>query len=344
MANVLIISPSRGAYGGIEAFMLELGRYLEEETEFTPSLCFKLVTNQQMESSLIDVLNKSGLPYKVVSRASVSLFNEIAKSDLVHAQNASPDISLLARLVRKPLVLTIHNHLYDRQWMRRLSWKFAASLAQHRLFNSNFVRESWEPIPSTISQVVPTVSHLPFNFAPIADREGFVFVSRLIANKGAEELIRAYQLANIDHAAWPLQIVGDGPMRQYFETLARNAPLPIRFHGFVSDAEKHELIRQARWLAATPNTREDMGLTPLEARANGVPVIATRDGGLPEAAGRDALLCDPKDIASITARLEQAAAMSSKEYETRARQCHDSLQDHLVSMSFYPALYQRLLA
>jgi glycosyltransferase involved in cell wall biosynthesis len=37
-------------------------------------------------------------------------------------------------------------------------------------------------------------------------------------------------------------------------------------------------------------TREDFGLTAVEARNLGVPCIITRDGGLPEAGGKQALI------------------------------------------------------
>ena len=61
-----------------------------------------------------------------------------------------------------------------------------------------------------------------------------------------------------------------------------------------------------------------MGLTPLEARSVGVPVIATRDGGLPEAAGPSALLCKPASVPDLKRCLLEAAAMSEAEYQERA--------------------------
>ena len=78
-------------------------------------------------------------------------------------------------------------------------------------------------------------------------------------------------------------------------------------------------MKNARWVVVPPNTREDFGLTAIEARHLGVPCIITRDGGLPEAGGRQALICEPGDVAGLAKLLEQAAQMSEAEYAERAR-------------------------
>jgi len=343
MIKVLIATPTQGAYGGIEAFVLELARYLHEHPNFDVRICLKLVQNFAMQSSLQDILDNSSLHYQVVDRASRDLRSAISWADLVHAQNASPDIALCARLCGAKLVQTIHNHLLGRSFLRTLSWRFGAGLAHWRLYNSQFVRNSWESQPNSRSEVVPTVSHLAQNFAPIAPRRGFVFVSRLIPNKGTKVLINAYQAAGINHTDWPLRIVGDGPLRGELETLSRKAGANVDFLGFVSEAEKQTVIRQARWLIAPPHTQEDMGLTPLEARANGIPVIASRDGGLPESAGDHALLCDPGDVDSLRRQIELAATINYAEYEQISRAGFVSLDAHLKPLSYYPELYQRLL-
>ena len=51
-------------------------------------------------------------------------------------------------------------------------------------------------------------------------------------------------------------------------------------------------------MVTPPHTKEDLGLTPLEARSVGVPCIASRDGGVQETAGKHSLLCKPGDAES----------------------------------------------
>ena len=86
-----------------------------------------------------------------------------------------------------------------------------------------------------------------------------------------------------------------------------------------------------------------MGLTPLEARSVGVPVIATRDGGLPEAAGPTALLCEPGSVADLKRCLLAAASMPEEEYAERGRRGFDALKEYLTPLGFYSQAYWRLV-
>jgi glycosyltransferase involved in cell wall biosynthesis len=98
------------------------------------------------------------------------------------------------------------------------------------------------------------------------------------------------------------------------------------------------------WLVAPANTKEDMGLTPIEARSVGVPAIVTRDGGLPESGGPAALLCAPGDVRDLAMQLELAASMPDSEYRERSALARDSLRSYLRPMSDYVAIYERLTA
>jgi glycosyltransferase involved in cell wall biosynthesis len=189
------------------------------------------------------------------------------------------------------------------------------------------------------------VSELPEGEIPFLERSGFCFVSRWIENKGLEELIEAYVAARIDREAWPLTLMGDGPLRPRIEALlARLKPIGVRILGFVDAETKARIIRGSRWLVAPHRTREDLGLAPIEARSVGVPSIVTRDGGLPEAAGDAALLCEPGDIPGLTALLERAAGMPEVEYARRARLARKTLTDLIKPLSHYAQLYREALS
>ena len=99
----------------------------------------------------------------------------------------------------------------------------------------------------------------------------------------------------------------------------------------------------ACWLVAPANTKEDMGLTPIEARHLGVPAIVTRDGGLPEAGGPAALLCEPGNVADLRHALEVAAGMGEEEYGRRSHEAKSSLQQYLRPMGDYLRIYGELL-
>jgi glycosyltransferase involved in cell wall biosynthesis len=117
----------------------------------------------------------------------------------------------------------------------------------------------------------------------------------------------------------------------------------VEMPGFIDDQAKAVRLASARWLVAPAKTREDLGLTPIEARSVGVPVIVTRDGGLPEAGGNAALIVEPGNIEELTGALKKAAAMNEKEYAERAERGRETLKDFLRPMDFYRQSYKALV-
>ena len=339
--RVLIATPSQGRLGGLEAFVLALGESMKQAPDLEVRLCFKLVRGAAFSDELRARCDQAGVNYAAVPRASAELFKNIRWAEVVHAQNPSPDIALVARLTGRPLVMTIINHRSESTSLHARLWGWAARLANERCYISDFVRRTWEPGGlRQNSQVMPAVSSLPPERAVSWERAGFFFIGRWIANKGLEELIEAYATANLDHARWPLTLAGDGPRRPPVEELiARYKLTTVRCPGFVSDEEKFLQMGRAKWNVAPPHTREDLGLTPMEARHLAVPSIITRDGGLPEAAGPHALVAEPGDVASLRARLEEAAAMPEEEYRRRALASQAQLREFLRPLSEYHALY-----
>src|ERR1700685_2885786 len=113
--------------------------------------------------------------------------------------------------------------------------------------------------------------------------------------------------------------------------------------GFIDDTTKANRLAATCWLVAPARTREDLGLTPIEARSVGVPVIVTRDGGLPEAGGEAALIVEPGDIEELTDTLKRAASMSDEEYCKRAERGRETLKDYLRPMEFYRESYVAIM-
>jgi glycosyltransferase involved in cell wall biosynthesis len=341
--KIVIVSSSFGAYGGIEAFVLALARFLKKDPAISVRLVWKRVTGFVHSDSLEERCKESGVDYIYVEKGSGDLWKQLRWADVIHSQNAPPDVIVFAQLLRKPLALTIHNYLRPGGW-RAVAWKYLSRLAQERWYNSNFVWKTWETRGDLRgSRRTPTVSDLPSGSVPSDQRRGFTFISRWIPNKGLEVLVQAYAESGLSAYKWPLHLVGDGPLREPVLKMIEEGKIRgIEVHGFVSEAEKAEILRRTKWLVVPPHTREDMGLTPLEARSVGVPVIASRDGGLPEAAGPAALLCEPGSVADLKRRLLEAAAMGEEEYAERGQRGFYTLKDYLTPLSFYPEAYRRL--
>jgi len=341
--RVLLLSPCFGAYGGVEAFVFAVGAALRDDPRFDVRICFKRVANFSLQPALEAYCQAAG-DVEFCDRASRELWSAIAWADVVHAQNASPDVALMTAIQRKPLALTIHDFLPPAPWARRLSWQASARAASARWYNSRSVWDTWEPNGAhPASARIPTVSRFELAASAPGPKRGFLFVGRLVDSKGADVLLDAYQQAALDPALWPLTIVGDGPMRAALEQRAQRSALQgVRFAGFVDDETKAELLASAKWLVTPSHAHEGLGLVVLEARHAGVPCIITRHGGLPEAGGRDAIVCDPRDVPGLAAALRAAASMPDGEYQQRSHRTREDLGSELVPLAFYPEAYLRL--
>jgi glycosyltransferase involved in cell wall biosynthesis len=339
--KLLIISPSHGLYGGIEAFVIALASVVETWPEFELQVCFKLVGKRPLKNDLRSAAAILNCPVHYLPSGDFKLIKLIRWADLVHGQNASPDFVFLAWLLRKKLVLTIHNWRQRKMNLHSILWKIGARLAQRRWYNSRFVWNTWEPDRKLAgSDCVPTVCRFPESWCAPAERRGFLFIGRWIENKGIEDLITAYSHSKLDSAQWPLVLVGDGPLRPKIEQLIGDFDVKgVEMPGFIDDHNKAGRLASARWLVAPARTREDLGLTPIEARSVGVPVIVTRDGGLPEAGGDAALIVEPGNLEELTAALKQAATMEEREYCERAERGRETLKSYLRPMEFYRDSY-----
>ena len=115
-----------------------------------------------------------------------------------------------------------------------------------------------------------------------------LFVGRLVEVKGCEYLIRAMALVQDVHRDAELVVIGDGPLRESLESLARAELRACRFLG----AQPPDIIRawmnRARVLSvpsvtAASGATEAFGLVFAEAQAMGLPVVSFASGGIPEA-------------------------------------------------------------
>ena len=98
----------------------------------------------------------------------------------------------------------------------------------------------------------------------------FLIVSRLNAYKNIDTAIRAFNKLKLN-----LKIVGTGPYLKVLENMVEDKN--IEFIGRISDADLVEIYSKSRAFIFPGD--EDFGISPLEAQASGVPVIAFARGG-----------------------------------------------------------------
>jgi alpha-1,3-rhamnosyl/mannosyltransferase len=159
---------------------------------------------------------------------------------------------------------------------------------------------------------VKTTYQLPDNY--------LLYVGNIEPRKNLSRLIAAYcLLPKRLQQQHPLVIVGgDGWNNQTILddiTKAQNGGAPvIKVQQFVPDADLPALYQAATALVH-PALYEGFGMTPLEAMAQGTPVIAANNSSLPEVVGDAGLYVNATDTRDISAKIKvllEDAALQQK--------------------------------
>lgn len=130
----------------------------------------------------------------------------------------------------------------------------------------------------------------------------FLFIGRVEAEKGVEELIAAATIAGV-----PLRVIGDGPLR---EPLAARYP-DVRFTGWLDRDAIAEEVRTARALVMPSRYPEPFGLVAAEASLSGLPVILSKSALLAREMEEKGLgfACDTRDPVAFAAALTHVATL-----------------------------------
>lgn len=140
---------------------------------------------------------------------------------------------------------------------------------------------------------------------PCEDRQmHFLFVGRVMREKGIEELLGAMERLHTRYPDIVLDIVGWCEEDYEPRLKALQAEKYVCFHGFQKDVKPY--ITQA-WAFVLPSYHEGMANTLLEAAAMGRPLITTRIHGCMEAVeeGKTGYLCEVQSVDSLTEQMEK---------------------------------------
>lgn len=136
-----------------------------------------------------------------------------------------------------------------------------------------------------------------------------LYVGNIKPHKNVERLIAAFAAMREDGPPdLKLVVVGDETSRHpgLRQAVHRHRlDKHVRFFGFQPAATLVVFYRLARTFVF-PSLYEGFGLPPLEAMANGAPVVTSNVSSLPEVTGDAAIHVDPYDVASIADGLRRA--------------------------------------
>jgi glycosyltransferase involved in cell wall biosynthesis len=236
---------------------------------------------------------------------------------VVDVQNGIPFASPL--VTRAPVVVLLH-HVHREQWpilfgprLGALGWWVESRFAPWVYRGCRYVTVSAATAdeladlgvsPDRITVVHNGVDPGPPVAVPPAAGPRLVTVGRLVPHKRVEHAIDVVARLRAGHPGLTLDVVGEGWWGGRLRAHARERGVDdlVRFHGFVDERTKHELLAGA-WLHLCPSVKEGWGLVVTEAAGHGVPTVAYRSaGGLRESVldGRTGVLVDDLD-AMVTA-------------------------------------------
>ena len=351
--RILMLAPCLGKFGGIETFCLTLIEDLVKRGAIVRLLRKRVAgfsNDNSIEKSEVEIVEKwspeqrDRFSSQYVNRGDPKISQGVKDSNLVHLHNPMIEGMWLTKKNKIPCVMTIYNWRRKGLHPRLLAWRWAVSNADRRWYISEFVWDSWESKRRKGSARLPVVSRMPTVTTPTDQRKGFLFLGRWVSNKGIRVLLEAYRRLSPNSEDWPLIMLGDGPLRPEVERMiAQNKIEGVHLPGFVSEEERHRYTREAKWMVTPPHTKEDLGLTPLEARSVRVPCIVSEDGGVMETGGPHALRCEPGSVESLLTCLNRAVEMEEDEYERMSNLAKEGLNAYVRPLDEYADEYLKLL-
>jgi len=238
-------------------------------------------------------------------------------------------------LFGKPSVVILQTWLAAREGQVTLATRFkTAWLAKtdQVIAISTAVRERCWPKALLIGN---TYDDNVFTRRPAARKKDFIFVGRLVSDKGADFAIQAFASllkANptAELATATLTIVGDGPDRAPLQALAA-ALLPsahVQFVGALQGRDLAEELNRHSYQFIPSLWREPFGIVALEGIACGLIPIVSDGGGLPYAVGEAGVTFKRGELASLVAVTSQLLQSPAQQ-----RKCRQAAPAHLAAFS-----------
>ena len=261
--------------------------------------------------------------YSVSEHWGISLALRRIDADLFHAPHY-----VLPALVPCPSVVTVHDviHLLFPQYLpSRFASRYARAMIGSAVSRARLVmtvsQASKRDLLGFFDVDESKILVIPNGIDPAMTREltgaeiervrkrfqldgrNALFVGNIKPHKNVERLIAAFALLRQDPALSDVTLIVVGDDISKYPALRRKVEehglrSHVRFFGFVPEMTLVALYRVAD-IFVFPSLYEGFGFPPLEAMANGTPVITSNLSSLPEVVGDAALTVDPYNTEEI---------------------------------------------
>jgi glycosyltransferase involved in cell wall biosynthesis len=142
-------------------------------------------------------------------------------------------------------------------------------------------------------------------------------LGRLVPVKGFDQLLHA--VATLPGPIG-VRIAGDGPELGRLRTLAQHLQVDVTFEGWVAGERKEALLRACDAIVVPSRPLDGLPTVLFEAKARGLPIIATEAGAIPDhlRGHADTLLVPPNDRAALAQAVQQLRARRAAGQALRA--------------------------
>lgn len=232
--------------------------------------------------------NAANFPFKILSSPIIfTTIKELKWADIVFENNPCFSISYPNFFMRKPSVISLQTWLTENNGglrLRQILKKFLLRSADRVVACSKAVKESY---PKAIIINNPYNEQLfkrTYNVDKIRD---FIFLGRLVSDKGADIAIKAFFEVLKQHPTSSFTIVGDGEEMPFLQNLVKllNIEQQVIFKGKLQGKALVNCLNEHKFLLVPSTWKEPFGIVALEGIACGCIPIVADGGGLPEAVG-----------------------------------------------------------
>jgi len=250
-------------------------------------------------------------PFQVIRHPNKrTLFQQHLWADLVFENNPCLRLSWPSLFLRRPVIVSLHTWIATPDnrfkvqgklkywWLKRAKRVIACSEAIRK--------QCWPPSIIIRNPYQETKFRILPDIPRILD---FVFVGRLVSDKGVDIAIRAFHNVikekdkHVDNNTnLSFTIVGDGPERKTLEVMVTNLHLEknIVFTGALQGDELVECLNRHRFILVPSIWEEPFGVVALEGMACGCLPIVSNGGGLPDAVGKAGIVFNRGEIDDLT--------------------------------------------
>lgn len=271
-------------------------------------------------------------PYRVQRNPDLlSLVQAHQWADVVYENNPCLRLAWPSLIFRRPSVVAL------RTWVCRsngnLSWRDHFKLnylkkASAVIAVSNAIRKkSWSSAKVIGNPYRATLFQKRNNHA----RKGFVFLGRLVSDKGADMAIQAIHQLLYDKDVQQkddlvLTIIGKGPDAERLTKLTNDLRLEnrIKFTGPLEGEALVETLNKHKYLVVPSRWEEPFGNVALEGLGCGCIPIVSDGGGLPEAVGDAGLVFKRGDLQSLSQSMSRVLTNAAL-----VRKLHQAAPEHL---------------